>query len=195
MIPWIHLGPIQGPSRSGVSPPSHAPRRVSYTLVMRRKDREITDRREVDALLGRAKVCRVGFAANGEPYVVPLSYGYDPEENALFFHTAKEGKKIDCIEANPRVCFEVEGAVEVKGGDERACSWGVRYESVIGFGAIVEVADPAEKAQACLLLTEQQAGRSTRWTVDEKSVSATRVWRLDIESLTGKRSFKPHESA
>jgi len=160
---------------------------------MRRSDREITDRREIDDLLFRAMVCRVAFAVDGEPYIVPLSHGYDPAAGALFFHTAQEGKKNDCIEANPRVCFEVEGHVEVKEGDERACSWGVRYESVIGFGTIVEITDPAEKARACLLLTEQQAGRSMNWTVDEKAVSATRVWRLDIESLTGKRSFKPHE--
>jgi len=158
---------------------------------MRRKDREITDRTEIAALLGRAKVYRVAFAVAGEPYVVPLSYGYDPEANALFFHTARAGKKIDCIEANPRVCFEVEGRVEVKEGDERACSWGVRYESVIGFGTISELVSPEEKDRALACVAEQQAGRSMQWTTDEKAVSGTRVWRIDIESVTGKRSFVP----
>jgi nitroimidazol reductase NimA-like FMN-containing flavoprotein (pyridoxamine 5'-phosphate oxidase superfamily) len=157
---------------------------------MRRKDREITDRTEIDALLGRAKVCRVAFAVNDEPYVVPLSHGYDPEANALFFHTAREGKKIDCIEANPRVCFEVEGRVEVKEGDERACSWSVRYESVIGFGTISELVSPEEKDRALACVAEQQAGRSMKWATDEKAVSGTRVWRLDIEAMTAKRSFK-----
>jgi len=161
---------------------------------MRRKDREITDRSEIDALLGRSTVCRIGFAVDNEPYVVPLSHGYDPEAAALFFHTARKGKKIDCIEENPRVCFEVEGLVEVKEGDERACSWGVRFESVIGYGTIFEITDPAEKARACLLLTEQQAGRSMEWTMDEKAAAGTRVWRLDVESVTGKRSFA-HEGA
>ncbi len=161
---------------------------------MRRRDREITDRNEIDALLGRSKVCHIGFAVDNEPYVVPLSHGYNADAGALFFHTAKEGKKVDCIEANPRVCFEVEGLVEVKEGDESACSWGVRYESVIGFGAIAEITDPAEKARACLCLAEQQAGRSMDWTMDDKAVSGTRVWRLDIESVTGKRSFKPEEA-
>jgi nitroimidazol reductase NimA-like FMN-containing flavoprotein (pyridoxamine 5'-phosphate oxidase superfamily) len=161
---------------------------------MRRKDREITDRSDIDAILRTSKTCRIGFAVGDEPYLVPLSHGYDPEAGALFFHTAKEGKKIDCIEANPRVCFEVEGLVEVKEGDERACSWGVRFESVIGFGTIVEVTDPAEKARACLCLAEQQAGRTMDWTFDEKAVSATRVWRLDVESVTGKRSFVPEST-
>jgi len=158
---------------------------------MRLKDREITDRAEIDQLLNTAKVCRVAFAVGDEPYVIPLSHGYDAEAEALFFHTAKEGKKIDCIEANPRVCFEVEGQVEVKEGDERACSWGVRYESVIGFGTIVEVLSPTEKERAVLCLTEQQANRTTDWKIDPKGISGTRVWRLDIESVTGKRSFTP----
>ena len=161
---------------------------------MRRKDREITDRREIDALLCRSTVCRVAFAVGDEPYLVPLSYGYDGKAGALIFHTAMEGKKIDCIAANPRVCFEVEGVVEVNDGGEEACEWGVRYESVIGFGTIVEIADPAEKVHACLLLTEQQASRSMNWTIDRKTLARTCVWRLDIESLTGKRSFVPDDS-
>ena len=160
---------------------------------MRRKDREITDRNEIVELLGRAKTCRIAFAIDNEPYLVPLSYGYDPAADALIVHTAREGKKIDCIEANPRVCFEVEGIVEVKEGDEKACSWGVRFESIIGFGAIAEITDPAEKARACICLAQQQAGRPMAWTFDEKAIAGTRVWRLDIESVTGKRSFKPGE--
>ena len=158
---------------------------------MRRKDREISDRAEIDALLLRTKVCRVAFAVGGEPYIVPLSHGYDSEAGALFFHTAKEGKKIGCIEANPRVCFEVEGTAEVKEGDDRGCSWGVRYESVIGYGTISELVSLEDKELALRCTMRQQAGRDADWTFAPKMVDATRVWRLDIESVTGKRSFKP----
>ena len=151
----------------------------------------MTDRNEIDALLSQAKVCRVAFAVDNEPYVVPLSHGYDPEANALFFHTAKEGRKIECIKANPRVCFEVEGLTEVKAGGERGCSWGLRYESVIGHGTIVELLSPDEKSNALRCTMRQQAGQEMDWTFAPKMVDATRVWRLDIESLTGKRSFRP----
>lgn len=158
---------------------------------MRRKDREIPDRAEIDALLLRTKVCRVAFAVGGAPYIVPLSHGYDSEAGALFFHTAREGKKIECIEANPRVCFEVEGSVAVKEGDERGCSWGVRYESVIGYGTISELVSLEEKEAGLRLTMRLQAGRDAEWTFAPKMVDATRVWRLDIESMTGKRSFRP----
>jgi len=158
---------------------------------MRRKDRQITDRSETDALLGRTKVCWVAFAVDNEPYVVPLSHGYDPEANALFFHTASKGRKTEYIKANPWVCFEVEGLAEVKTGNERGCSWGLRYESVIGYGTMVELLSPEEKENALCCTMRQQSRQETDWTFTPKMVEATRVWRLDIESLTGKRSFKP----
>jgi len=156
---------------------------------MRRQDREITDRAEIDWLLGQAKVCRVAFAVGDRPYIVPLSPGYDAEANVLFFHTARDGRKIDCIEANPRVCFEVEGTAEVKAGDERGCSWSVRYESAIGYGTMVELVSPAERDHALRFIMRQQAGREADWVFTPEMLDATRVWRLAIDSVTGKRSF------
>jgi nitroimidazol reductase NimA-like FMN-containing flavoprotein (pyridoxamine 5'-phosphate oxidase superfamily) len=157
---------------------------------MRRKERQVTDRSEIDAILTRTTVCRIGFAVEGEPYVVPLSYGYDPAANALFFHTAAEGRKIDCIAANPRVCFEVEGEVAVKPGGDRACRWGLRYESVIGYGTIREIADEREREMALRCIMNQQSGRDADWTFDPKVFEQTRVWSLDIESVAGKRSSR-----
>ena len=170
-------------------PPTTAAR--AGEVPMRRKDREITDRAEIDSILKKARVCRVAFSIQNEPYIIPLSHGYDAQAKALFFHTAKEGKKIDCIEANPRVCFEVEGRIEVKRGDERACSWSMHYESVIGHGVIVEVTSPDDREHALRCLTEQQAGQEMDWTFEDKAMAATRVWRLDIVSITGKRAFPP----
>ena len=59
---------------------------------MRRKDREITDRAEIEAILNEAMVCRIGLADDGEPYVVPVSFGY--EDGSVYIHSAPEGKKI-----------------------------------------------------------------------------------------------------
>ena len=72
---------------------------------MIRAEKEIKDCSEIDGVIRECRVCRVAFARDGEPYLVPLSFGYDGE--ALYFHTAPKGKKIDCIDANPRVCFEL----------------------------------------------------------------------------------------
>jgi len=67
---------------------------------MRRHDREITNRQEIDAIIRSALVCRIALAAGDEPYVVPVSFGYDGD--AIYIHTAKSGRKIEFIEANNR---------------------------------------------------------------------------------------------
>jgi nitroimidazol reductase NimA-like FMN-containing flavoprotein (pyridoxamine 5'-phosphate oxidase superfamily) len=158
---------------------------------MRRKEREITNRAEIDEILAKAKTVRIAFAVGNEPYVVPLSHGYDAGAGALYVHTAQEGRKIDCIEANPRVCFEVEGSASVKEGDERGCSWSIHYESVIGYGTLREIVDEAERDRALRRIMRQQSGRDAGWTFAPKVLDRTRVWALDVESLSGKHSEAP----
>ncbi|HJO06699.1 MAG TPA: pyridoxamine 5'-phosphate oxidase family protein, partial [Chloroflexota bacterium] len=62
---------------------------------MRRKDRAITDPAAIEKILRRADVCRVGMIADGEPYVVPLNFGY--RDGKVYFHSFSSGRKIDAI--------------------------------------------------------------------------------------------------
>ena len=67
---------------------------------MRRKDREITDWHEIEAILAEAMVCRIGLADESTPYVVPVSFGYD--DGSLYIHSAPDGKKLALLTKNPR---------------------------------------------------------------------------------------------
>ena len=112
---------------------------------MRRSEKEITDKAQIDSIIRRSKVCRLGLSDDGQPYIVPLCFGYDGK--ALYFHCAKEGRKIDILRKNSAVCFEfdiVEGMVEA----DRACDWGIRYQSVIGFGEARIIEDVNDKQKA-----------------------------------------------
>jgi nitroimidazol reductase NimA-like FMN-containing flavoprotein (pyridoxamine 5'-phosphate oxidase superfamily) len=151
---------------------------------MRRRDKEITSRPEIDALIHSALVCRIALARDDEPYVVPVSFGYDGE--ALFIHTAKTGRKIDFFEANSRVCFEVENDVSLKTDDSDACKWTFEFESVIGYGTITELETTDDRARGLNQIMLHYSGRE--WEIDEAATAATRVWRIDIDSVTGKRS-------
>ena len=62
---------------------------------MRRKEKEITDHTEIEAILNRSEICRLAMADDNVPYVVALNYGY--ANNCLYIHCAPEGKKIDMI--------------------------------------------------------------------------------------------------
>jgi len=151
---------------------------------MRRADRQITAREEIDGILDAAQVCRLAFARQNEPYVVPVSFGYDGA--ALYFHTASAGRKLDFIAANNRVCFEVEHDVRLQPHPESACSWGFAFESVIGYGHASELVSPEERSYGLRQVMRHYAGRE--YAFEPRNLASVRVWRVDIESMTGKRS-------
>jgi len=73
---------------------------------MRRTEKEIENRAEIDSIIRRNQVCRVGLSEQGSPYVVPLCFGYDGE--SLYFHCAREGRKLDILRQNDKVCLETD---------------------------------------------------------------------------------------
>lgn len=151
---------------------------------MRRTDKEIVDRSEIDQVIRRSEVCRLAFAVDDEPYVVPVSFGYDGE--SLFFHTAKAGRKIDFIRRNNRVCFEVSTDVRLVRHADDPCAWSFAFASVIGYGRVTELLSPEDERLGLNQIMLQYSGR--QWQFDERSLISTRVWRIEIDSMTGKRS-------
>ena len=151
---------------------------------MRRHDNEIGSRQEIDAIMRSALVCRIAFSNGDEPYVVPVSFGYDGE--ALFIHTATSGRKIDFIEANSRVCFEFEANVALVEDPVDACAWTFSFESVIGYGSVIELVSAKEKSHALNQIMLHYSGRE--WDIPETRTATTRVWRIDIDEVTGKCS-------
>ena len=67
---------------------------------MHRNEREITDKKDIDDIIRRCRVCHLAMCDEGQPYVVPLNFGYDG--GFLYFHAAPEGRKIDIIKRNRR---------------------------------------------------------------------------------------------
>ena len=74
---------------------------------MRKREREITDLEEIRSILDQCKILHLGLSDDGQPYVVPLNYGYTLENGALTFyvHGAVEGYKYEVIQKNPRISF------------------------------------------------------------------------------------------
>ncbi len=151
---------------------------------MRRKDRLVQDRKEIDTIIEKSDVCRLAMAKEGQPYMVPLSFGYDGQ--AVYVHTADRGKKIDYFTANPNVCFEFEGRVRVVPHPDVACKWSVAFESVIGYGTIDELLSPEQKQYGLNQIMRHYSHQD--WDLDVPGQPRTRVWRITIQSLTGKRS-------
>ena len=148
---------------------------------MRRSEREIKDRGVIDVIIRGSQVCRIGLAVDGEPYVVPVSFGYDGQ--CLYFHGAAEGKKMDMLRRNPRVCFEFDIVKQLVEAD-KACDWGMKYQSVIGFGTAEILENPQEKAAALAVIMRQYSPRE--FSFPPQAVDRVCVVKITIESLTGK---------
>ena len=77
---------------------------------MRRKDREITDIKKIEAIISGARYMHLGMFDGEFPYVVPMHYGFLMENGRLTFymHCAKDGHKIDCLKKNNNVFAEID---------------------------------------------------------------------------------------
>ncbi len=150
---------------------------------MRRKEKEILDREEIESIIRKADVCRLGLSDNNIPYIVPLNFGY--RDSCLYFHTPKVGKKIDMIKGNNRVCFELDIDHEVVRADN-PCDWNMKYQSVIGYGRAFLLEDIDEKRQALDVIIEHYSGQTGEYA--EKLVDRLAVIKVQIESMTGKKA-------
>jgi len=150
---------------------------------MRRRERQITETVEIEAVLTRAKVCRLAMVDGMQPYMVPLCFGY--WENSLYLHSAADGRKIDLLRKNPRVCFEVDevGAIRTA---EAACNWSMTYASVIGWGTAVFLVDSEDIRRALEIICRHYGAQESAFTAT--SLKRIVVLRIDIQTITGKRS-------
>ena len=150
---------------------------------MRRKEKEIAEEADIEAVIRKARLCRLGLSDGEQPYIVPLCFGYD--QRTLYFHSASEGKKLDIIRKNQRVCFELDVDTEVVRA-EKACRWGMRYQSVIGFGKAVFVDSFEERQNAFAMIMRQYSPHFLDITdSDLKNITVIKVL---IDRMTGKQS-------
>jgi len=156
---------------------------------MRRKDREITDKAEIIKIIEQCEVCRLGLSDDNIPYIIPMNYGYKYQEGklTLYFHGAKEGKKLDIIAKNPKACFEVDCSHELVTAEE-AWNYTMNYESVIGNGEISICTDKSEIAEGLQLLMKQVA-RDKEFTFPDHVMNSVTVFKLEVTDFTGKRNI------
>lgn len=153
---------------------------------MRRKDREVTDRQKIREIIAACHCCRLGFCDEGKAYIVPLNFGYEEKDGGyvFYFHSAKEGRKIDLIEKTHYAAFEMDANMEVYGKDT-ACSWAARFQSVMGGGKVSFVEVEEEKLFALRAIMHHNTGKED-WQFEENMLRAVCVFKLEVEELSCK---------
>lgn len=150
---------------------------------MRRSDRAITDPEELESILRESVVCRLGLCDGEFPYVVPMNYGY--RDGSVFLHSAIEGRKIELLGKNPNVCLEFEKDIELIPADE-ACSFSMKYRSVIASGKAVFLEDAEDKAHGLNVIMAQYTGKEFEFP--PQALERIVVIRVDLGEVSGKHN-------
>ena len=159
---------------------------------MTKRERQITDEKQILDILNAGKVLHLGLAVDNEPYVVPMNYGYTYENGKLvmYLHSAVRGKKLDMIRANPKVFFEIDCDRKPFEGI-KPCQYGLSYSSVMGRGTARILEDAEEKMQAMTVLMKTQTGKD--FTFNKELVSIVAVIRIDVAEYTAKHRPMPEK--
>ena len=155
---------------------------------MRRTDREITDLAGIKKIIDKCAVMRVGFADGDTPYIVPLNFACEEKDGRLtfIFHCAAEGRKIDMIQKNPRVCIELDCLLNIV-SSEQPQEWTTEYESVIAYGDALLLSDIGEKKAAMDALMRKYGFAGTP-EYPEAMLARVAVGIITVSEITGKRN-------
>jgi nitroimidazol reductase NimA-like FMN-containing flavoprotein (pyridoxamine 5'-phosphate oxidase superfamily) len=160
------------------------------TRVIREPQNAVYNRDTVNAILDEAFLCHVGFAVEGQPYVIPTSYGRDGD--TLYIHGSSASRMLRNLDQGIPVCVTVtllDGLVLARS----IFNHSMNYRSVVILGKATIVNDPAEKLAALRALSEHIIPH--RWDdsrqPNEKELKATSVLRLPINEFSAKVRVGP----
>lgn len=153
---------------------------------MRRKDKEIKDMGTIESILKEAQVCRIALCDNDNPYIVPMNFGF--KDNCIYIHSARKGRKIDIINKNKNICFEVDIKEKIV-KSENACNWGMKYYSVIGSGKAQFIENIEEKRDALDIIMQKYSETDSKlFEYSPSSLEKTALIKIEINEITGKKS-------
>jgi uncharacterized protein len=155
---------------------------------MRRRDRETSDNKELEKIINQSDVCRIALANDNMPYIVTMNFGYvGIPTRTFFFHCANEGKKIDMINRNNHVCFEMDIDHEIVKG-KKGCDWGSRFTSIVGYGNIEILTEKADKIAGLNSIMTHYGGER-EYEYDDSVVEQTTILKLNVTEMSGKKKI------
>src|ERR1700749_942338 len=158
---------------------------TARTRVIRESERGVYDRETVYRILDEGFLCHVGFSVDGQPFVIPTSYGRDGD--SLYIHGSGASRMLRQLKDGVQVCVTVtllDGLVLARS----IFNHSMNYRSVVVLGTAVAVQEPAEKLEALRVLSEHIL--PGRWAEsrqpNEKELKATLVLKLTIAEFSAK---------
>jgi nitroimidazol reductase NimA-like FMN-containing flavoprotein (pyridoxamine 5'-phosphate oxidase superfamily) len=138
----------------------------------------------MEEIIRRCQVCHIAMVdPDGLPYVLPFNFGY--EENIIYFHSGKLGKKMNILTNNPNVCVEFSTDYLLRSQNENVgCSYTMKFRSVLAYGKVEFIDDPEQKTRIMNIIMKNYATGEFKY--NPPSMNEVCCWIVKIEKLEGK---------
>jgi nitroimidazol reductase NimA-like FMN-containing flavoprotein (pyridoxamine 5'-phosphate oxidase superfamily) len=138
----------------------------------------------MEVIIKKCQVCHIAMVdKDGLPYVLPFNFGY--ENNIIYFHSARKGKKIDILIQNPNVCVEFSTDYLLRFQNEKVgCSYTMNYRSVLAYGKIKFIEDIGEKTNIINIVMRNYAPGEFKY--NPPSMNEVCCWIVHIDRMEGK---------
>jgi len=155
----------------------------------RKRDQAIKDvesEKIMEEIIKSCDICHVGMVDGQTPYVLGFNFGF--QNNIIYLHCAKEGKKIDILRKNPNVCVSFSADYKIFARHEHvACSWRMRYRSILAYGKVEFVNDYDEKLAGLAIFMNQYSAEN--FVFNKPSVDNIVILKIKVDEWTG-RTFE-----
>lgn len=148
------------------------------------KNRVITLKEEIERIILSCEVCNLAMVdQENKPYVIPMNFGY--KQDVIYLHSSQNGKKVDILKNNPKVAVSFSTGHELRWQSEKvACSYSMKYKSVLASGNVEFVEDREEKIAALDVIMENYAKQSFKYS--EPSLKEVLVFKVLVNKLEGR---------
>lgn len=149
-----------------------------------RKTTFLTKISEIETIINKCDICHIAMSdSKGIPYLIPFNFGYKKE--VLYFHSHKEGKKMDILKQNPNVCINFTTDHELfKQNEKVACSYGMRYRSVLINGKAEFINSYDEKVKAMNIFMKQYVDKD--FSYSKPAINNVCMFKVNICDFVGK---------
>ncbi len=146
----------------------------------------IRNEAKLEEIIKKCNICYVSMVDEGKPYIVAMNFGY--KDKTLYFHSDQKGKKIDVLKKNNVVSIFFTADTEVFARHpEVACSWRMRYRSVVVNGVAEFVEDYEEKEKALLILMKNFTNEPIKFS--KPAIDNVLIFKVKVQDWRG-RSFE-----
>ena len=148
------------------------------------KNKKLTLKAELEGIIRKCQFCNIAMVdEENKPYVIPMNFGY--QDDTLYLHGSPAGRKNDILSMHPDVCLSFSTDHELRYvNEEVACSWSMRYRSVLVFGKVEFLKDIEEKTRALNIIMGHYSDRE--FTFSTPAVREVQVYKVVIERMEGR---------